>query len=112
MSPKPFFGKQPLPEYKPSQSTLDAIKAWEAAVDLEETTRHAAQKALADELKADTDLPFAAVAAHPSVPWTEPTLRIIGKAHQVPPRQPNKAKRQTSASSGEDGDQAPASDSK
>ncbi|KUN32494.1 hypothetical protein AQJ11_02920 [Streptomyces corchorusii] len=89
--PKPYFGKQPLPEYKPSPETLETIKAWEDAVQREEETRHAAQKALMDELKADTDLPFAAVAAHPRVPWTEATLRIVGKKYAVPPRQPNKA---------------------
>ncbi|MFF5668849.1 hypothetical protein ACFY8S_01715 [Streptomyces hygroscopicus] len=90
--PKPFFGKQPLPEFKPSDTTLDAIKAWEDAVKLEEKTRHAARKALADEMKADTDLPYAAVAAHPRVPWTEATLRLLGQEFEVPPRQPNKAK--------------------
>jgi hypothetical protein len=92
--PKPYFGKQPLPEYKPSDTAREALKAWQDALDLEEKTRHAARKALADELKADTDLPYAAVAAHPLVPWTEATLRIIGGEYGVPPRQPNKAKKQ------------------
>ncbi|MFF0206389.1 hypothetical protein [Streptomyces althioticus] len=91
--PKPYFGKQPLPEYKPSEEALAAIKAWQEALELEEKTRHAARKALAEELKADTDLPYAAVAAHPQVPWTEATLRIIGQEYKVPPRQPNKAKK-------------------
>lgn len=89
--PKPYFGKQPLPEYKPSDEARAAIKAWEDAVKLEEKTRHAARKALAGDLSADTDLPYAAVAAHPLVPWTEATLRIIGTEYNVPPRQPNKA---------------------
>ena len=75
--PKPYFGKQPLPEYKPSDAALDALAEWKEALEREEKTRHAARKALADELKADTDLPYAAVAAHPLVPWTEATLRII-----------------------------------
>ncbi|MGW4731789.1 hypothetical protein ACWEQC_21945 [Streptomyces shenzhenensis] len=90
--PKPYFGKQPLPKYKPSETALEAITAWEAALKLEEETRAAARKALADDLKADPDLPYAAVAAHPRVPWTEATLRIFGKEFKVPPRQPNKAK--------------------
>ncbi|PWI05501.1 hypothetical protein DIZ27_38885 [Streptomyces sp. NWU339] len=92
--PKPYFGKQPLPEYKPSETARDAIKAWEDAVKLEEKTRHEARKALADDLKADSDLPYAAVAAHPRVPWTEATLRTIGQEYGVQPRQPNKAKKQ------------------
>ncbi|WP_086859820.1 hypothetical protein [Streptomyces milbemycinicus] len=91
--PKPYFGKQPLPDYKPSDKVRDALKAWEDALKLEEKTRHAARKALAEELKADLDLPYAAVAAHPIVPWTEATLRIIGTEYKVPPRQPNKAKK-------------------
>ncbi|MER7477370.1 hypothetical protein ABTX60_06905 [Streptomyces sp. NPDC126510] len=91
--PKPYFGKQPLPEYKPSEAVRKALKEWEEALAKEEETRHAARKALAEELKADTDLPYAAVAAHPLVPWTEATLRIIGTEYKVPPRQPNKAKK-------------------
>ncbi|MFV5998960.1 hypothetical protein ACNPQM_43340 [Streptomyces sp. NPDC056231] len=66
--------------------------AFKDALDLEEKTRHAARKALAAELKADPDLPYAAVAAHDSVPWTEETLRGIGREYGVPPRQSNKAK--------------------
>ncbi|MFI1702998.1 hypothetical protein [Streptomyces griseoruber] len=92
--PKPYFGKQQLPEYKPSDTVRAALKAWEAALQQEELTRHAARKALADELKANPDLPYAAVAAHDLVPWTEATLRIIGTEYKVPPRQPNKAKPQ------------------
>lgn len=92
--PKPYFGKQPLPEYKPSDTVRAALKAWEEALKREEETRHAARKALADELKANPDLPYAAVAAHDLVPWTEATLRIIGTEYKVPPRQPNKAKQQ------------------
>ncbi|MET7809801.1 hypothetical protein ABZT26_02940 [Streptomyces sp. NPDC005395] len=91
--PKPYFGKQPLPEYKPSDTARNAIREWEESVKREEELRHAARKALADDLKADTDLPYAAVAAHPAVPWTEATLRIIGQEFAVPPRQPNKAKK-------------------
>ena len=91
--PKPYFGKQPLPEYKPSDAVLDALSEWKKALEREEETRHAARKALAEELKADTDLPYASVAAHPLVPWTEATLRIIGQEFKVPPRQPNKAKK-------------------
>ncbi|GGZ73065.1 hypothetical protein ACFOOM_01110 [Streptomyces echinoruber] len=89
--PKPYFGKQPLPEYKPSDAVRAAIKAWEESVALEEERRHAARRALADELKANPELPYAAVAAHPIVPWTEATLRIIGQEFDVPPRNPNKA---------------------
>ncbi|MFJ7489725.1 hypothetical protein ACIQZB_00440 [Streptomyces sp. NPDC097727] len=89
--PRPL-GKQPLPPYKPSDDARAAIKAWHDAVDLEEKTRHAARKALAGDLLADSDLPYAAVAAHDSVPWTEETLRGIGREYGVPPRQPNKAK--------------------
>lgn len=92
--PKPYFGKQPLPDYKPSDAVRAALKAWEDALKAEEKTRHAARKALADELKANPDLPYAAVAAHDIVPWTEATLRIIGGEYKVPPRQPNKAKPQ------------------
>ncbi|MEU1180593.1 hypothetical protein ABZ464_23625 [Streptomyces sp. NPDC005820] len=91
--PKPYFGKQPLPEYQPSDAAREALAAWKKALEDEEKTRHAARKALAEELKADTDLPYAAVAAHPLVPWTEATLRIIGTEYKVPPRQPNKAKK-------------------
>ncbi|WP_406178070.1 hypothetical protein [Streptomyces canus] len=91
--PKPYFGKQPLPEYKPSDAVRDALAEWKKALELEEKTRHAARKALAEELKADLDLPYAAVAGHPLVPWTEATLRIIGTEYKVPPRQPNKAKK-------------------
>ncbi|MEH0579050.1 MULTISPECIES: hypothetical protein [Streptomyces] len=86
-------GGKPLPDYKPSDAALDALAAWKKALEDEERTRHAARKALAEELKADTDLPYAAVAAHPLVPWTEATLRIIGTEYKVPPRQPNKAKK-------------------
>lgn len=91
--PRPL-GKKPLPPYKPSDTARTAIKRWEDAVRLEEETRHAARAALASDLKADPDLPYAAVAAHNSVPWTEETLRGIGREYQVPPRQPNKAKQQ------------------
>ncbi|MEU0060511.1 hypothetical protein [Streptomyces sp. NPDC006334] len=89
--PKPYFGKQPVPEYKPSDETRAAIKAWQEAVDLEERTRHAARAALAADLKADKDLPFRAVADHPLVPWTEATLRLLKDEYDIPPRQPNKA---------------------
>ncbi|MFF4179669.1 hypothetical protein [Streptomyces sp. NPDC001750] len=89
--PRPL-GKKPLPPYKPSDTVRTAIKRWEDALKLEEETRHAARAAIAAELKADPDLPYAAVAAHDSVPWTEETLRGIGREYGVPPRQPNKAK--------------------
>lgn len=89
--PRPL-GKQPLPPYKPSDKVRAAIKEWQDALAKEEKTRHAARAALAAELKADTDLPYAAVAAHDAVPWTEETLRGIGREYGVPPRQPNKAK--------------------
>lgn len=95
--PKPYFGKQPLPEYKPSDEVRDALKAWQEALQREEDTRHAARKALAEDLKADPDLPYAAVANHPLVRWTEATLRIIGQEYNVPPRQPNKAGKKATA---------------
>ncbi|KUN37725.1 hypothetical protein AQJ30_15690 [Streptomyces longwoodensis] len=89
--PKPNFGPRTLPEYKPSQEVRDALRAWLEAVDLEEERRKAARKALADDLKADPDLPFASMAAHPIVPWSEAMLRIIGAEYGVQPRVPNKA---------------------
>ncbi|MFE3033045.1 hypothetical protein ACFXKY_15545 [Streptomyces canus] len=87
-------GGKPLPEYKPSDAVLDALAAWKKALKDEEDTRKAVRKALADELKANPDLPYASVANHPLVPWSEANLRIIGNEHGVPPRQPNKAKKQ------------------
>ncbi|MFF6801083.1 hypothetical protein [Streptomyces sp. NPDC012616] len=89
--PRPL-GKQPLPPYKPSEKVRAAIKEWQRAVQLEEDTRHAARAAIAWELKNDPDLPYAAVAAHDAIPWTDETLRGIGREYGVPPRQPNKAK--------------------
>lgn len=80
------------PDYKPSLEAAHALKAWEKSVAEEERLRHAARAALAADLKADPDLPYSAVAKHASVPWTEMTLRNIGKEYGVQPRQPNKAK--------------------
>lgn len=86
-------GPQTQPDYEPSEATRDAIREWNAAVDEEQRLRKLAQKAIADDLKADPDLPVAVVAKHASVPWGIGTIWNIVSEHQVPPRQPNKAKR-------------------
>ncbi|MEU6928992.1 hypothetical protein AB0A05_07490 [Streptomyces sp. NPDC046374] len=86
-------GVQPKPAPKLSETTKAAINAWERYVKKEEKLRKAAQKALAQELIADPDLPVAALANLPEVPWGIGTLRIICAEYKVPPRQPNKAKR-------------------
>ncbi|MFI0827237.1 hypothetical protein ACH4Q7_22590 [Streptomyces roseolus] len=86
-------GAQPKPTPKLSEETRAAIREWERYVEQEEALRKRAQKALADELIADPDLPVAALAALPEVPWGIGTLRIICAEYGVPPRQPNKAKR-------------------
>ncbi|WP_328434544.1 hypothetical protein [Streptomyces sp. NBC_00425] len=85
-------GPTPLPHYEPSDRALEALRAWQEAVAEEERLRHAARAALAADLKSDPDLPYASVAKHDRVPWTEMTLRGIGKEYGVQPRQPNKAK--------------------
>ncbi|MEU6595334.1 hypothetical protein ABZ923_40110 [Streptomyces sp. NPDC046881] len=86
-------GPQPLPDHKLSDEARAAIKAWEEHVEQEVVLREAAQKALADELTANPDLPVAVLAKLPEVPWGIGTLwNIVGK-YDVPARQPNKAKR-------------------
>ncbi|MFJ5037982.1 hypothetical protein [Streptomyces parvulus] len=87
--------KQPpkrRPEYKPSRKTAEALAAWKRAVEEEERLRLSVRAALAEDLIADTDLPYQVVADHPSIPWSMQTLRQIGWEYNVPPRQPSKAK--------------------
>ncbi|MFJ1606992.1 hypothetical protein ACIOHS_27015 [Streptomyces sp. NPDC088253] len=86
-------GAQPQPDHKLSDEARAAIRAWEAHVAQEVVLREAAQKALADELKANPDLPVAALAKAPEVPWGIGTLWHIVSKYNVPARQPNKAKR-------------------
>ncbi|MER6980552.1 hypothetical protein [Streptomyces carpinensis] len=86
-------GAQPQPDHKLSDAARDAIRAWNEHVAKEEELREAAQNALADELKANPDLPVAALAKNPDVPWGIGTLWNIVAKYDVPARQPNKAKR-------------------
>lgn len=86
-------GPQPLPDHKLSDETRAAIKAWEEHVAKEPVLREAAQKALAKELKDNPDLPVAALANDPHVPWGIGTLWAIVSKYKVPPRQPSKAKK-------------------
>ncbi|MDX3345938.1 hypothetical protein PV387_39415 [Streptomyces sp. ME02-6987-2C] len=81
------------PDHKISDATRTAIKEWEAHVAKEVELRNAARKALADELKTNPDLPVAALAKVPEVPWGIQTIWTIAKEYDVPPRQPNKSKR-------------------
>ncbi|MEV5677296.1 hypothetical protein [Streptomyces sp. NPDC052179] len=76
--------------YKPSPKMLEAVKAWEDSVKEEERKRHAARKAVADELLTATverdgveyPISHAAVAEH--LPWTEPTVLTIAREYKVP----------------------------
>ncbi|MEV6738659.1 hypothetical protein AB0N14_17690 [Streptomyces sp. NPDC051104] len=86
-------GPQPQPDHKLSDEARAAIKAWEDHVAKEEELRERAQKALADELKANPDLPVAALAKNPHVPWGIGTLWNIVAKYDVPARQPAKSKR-------------------
>ncbi|MGW2951559.1 hypothetical protein [Streptomyces eurythermus] len=86
-------GARPQPDHKLSEEARLAIKAWEDHVAKEPELRKAAHKALADELKANPDLPVAALAKLPEVPWGIGTLWNIVSEYNVPARQPNKAKR-------------------
>ncbi|MEU7323362.1 hypothetical protein ABZ682_22845 [Streptomyces griseoviridis] len=89
-------GAQPQPDHKLSAEARAAIKAWEANVKEESKLREAAQRALADELKANPDLPVAALAKLPEVPWGIGTLWNLVSKYSVPPRQQNKAKQRAS----------------
>ncbi|MFF5968207.1 hypothetical protein ACFY64_31690 [Streptomyces collinus] len=89
-------GAKPQPDHKLSAETRAAIKAWEDHVAKEEVLREAAQKALAQELIANPDLPVQTLAKNPLVPWGIGTMWNIVSKHNVPPRQPNKAKRTAS----------------
>ncbi|MCX4573560.1 hypothetical protein OHB41_10275 [Streptomyces sp. NBC_01571] len=86
-------GAQIQPDHELSDATRAAIKAWEDNVAEEVVLRAAAQKALADELLADPDLPVASLAKAKGVPWGIGTLWNIVAKYNVPARQPNKAKR-------------------
>ncbi|KQW13557.1 hypothetical protein [Streptomyces sp. Root369] len=86
-------GPQIQPDHKLSDEARAAIKAWEDHVAKEPELREAAQKSLADELTANVDLPVANLAKNPEVPWGIGTLWKIVTKYNVPPRQPNKAKR-------------------
>ncbi|MFF0092738.1 hypothetical protein ACFYSF_22635 [Streptomyces canus] len=86
-------GAQSKPDYKPSDATREAISAWKTSVQEEERLRKIAQAAIADDLKADPDLPVASVAASSSVPWGIGTIWKIVSEYGVPARQPNKAKK-------------------
>lgn len=88
---------QPRPAHKLAPETQAAIKVWEDHITKEVELRKAAQKALADELLADPDLPVQVLADTPGVPWGIGTLRAICAEYNVPPRQPNKAKRTNDA---------------
>lgn len=104
--PKPFFGPQPVPEYKPSDETRTAIREWMDSVRIEEEKRHAARAAIANDLKADTSLPYRSVAAHPLVPWSEATLRLLANEFDIPLRQPNKGWKQDRARPAKQAEQA------
>ncbi|MFD9422246.1 MULTISPECIES: hypothetical protein [unclassified Streptomyces] len=76
--------------YEPSPKMLAAIKAWEDVVKEEERLRHAARKAVAEELRTATverdgvehPISHAAIAKH--LPWTEPTVLTIAREYKVP----------------------------
>lgn len=84
-------GPAPVPPHKPSPELKAAVKAWLDAVDAEEKTRHAARKAIADELKQNPDLPIAALGKSDAIPWDTEMIRRIAREYNVPYRQPNKA---------------------
>ncbi|MFF4388562.1 hypothetical protein ACFY0G_17545 [Streptomyces sp. NPDC001552] len=68
-------------DYEPGKPMLDAIEAWEKAVAEEERLRHAARKAVADELR-EAGVSHGALSNH--VPWTEGTVKNIAKEYGVP----------------------------
>ena len=73
-------GKIPLP-YEPSPEFVAALAAWARADEDLEGKRHAARKAVADELRA-SGVSRAKVAAY--TPWTEPTVGAIAREFGVP----------------------------
>lgn len=68
-------------DYQPGQPMLDAIAEWEAAVKIEEEKRHAARKAVAEELRT-AQVSHGALAPH--TPWTEGTITGIAREYKVP----------------------------
>ncbi|KPI33318.1 hypothetical protein OV450_1406 [Actinobacteria bacterium OV450] len=68
-------------DYEPSEKLRAAIAAWEEAVQKEEELRHAARKAIADELL-EARISHGVMSQH--VPWTEATVTGIAKEYKVP----------------------------
>ncbi|MFJ6561950.1 hypothetical protein ACIQMV_19230 [Streptomyces sp. NPDC091412] len=84
-------GPAPVPPHEPSPELKAAIRDWEDSVKREQELRQAARKAVADELIRFPDLPVAALAKAPEVPWDVEMVRRIAREYDVPYRQPNKA---------------------
>ncbi|WP_030236899.1 hypothetical protein [Streptomyces sp. NRRL S-350] len=68
------------PPYEPSAALTGALKAWHDSVEEEERLRHAARKAVADDLR-EYRIPVAEIAEH--VPWTTATIHGITNEYGV-----------------------------
>jgi hypothetical protein len=79
----PTTGDQPEPPYKRGRELTIAIADWQDAVALAERLRHAARKAVAEELTA-TGVAHSVLAATPDFPWKEETVRAIAREYGAP----------------------------
>ncbi|MFF2612323.1 hypothetical protein [Kitasatospora sp. NPDC058046] len=68
------------PPYEPSAALTGALEAWAKSVDKEAELRHAARKAVADDLR-EARVPVAEIAEH--VPWTPATVHGIANEYGV-----------------------------